>query len=92
MDAVGAEHAARQGEPAAVEQPGHVLDGVGAEGDGTQKLEGAVVPCELAGKTAYDWQHYVPLLQRKPGALRNGAPFADRPSRCSGCARTAATG
>jgi hypothetical protein len=31
------------------------------------------------GKTAYDWQHYVPLLQRKPGALRNGAPFADLP-------------
>ena len=27
----------------------------------------------------YDWRHYVPLLQRKPGALRNGAPFADMP-------------
>ena len=24
-------------------------------------------------------QHYIPLLQRKPGALRNGAPFADMP-------------
>ncbi len=32
-----------------------------------------------AGQTRYDWQHYVPLLQRKPGALRNGAPFADMP-------------
>ena len=31
-------------------------------------------------RTAYDWQHYVPLLQRKPGALRNGAPFADLPA------------
>jgi hypothetical protein len=31
------------------------------------------------GKTQYDWQHYIPLLQRKPGALRNGAPFADMP-------------
>lgn len=31
------------------------------------------------GRTRYDWQHYVPLLQRKPGALRNGAPFADMP-------------
>jgi len=31
------------------------------------------------GETRYDWQHYVPLLQRKPGALRNGAPFADLP-------------
>ena len=32
------------------------------------------------GGTAYDWQHYVPLLERKPGALRNGAPFADLPA------------
>jgi transposase len=31
------------------------------------------------GQTSYDWQHYIPLLQRKPGALRNGAPFADLP-------------
>jgi len=31
------------------------------------------------GQTRYDWQHYIPLLQRKPGALRNGAPFADLP-------------
>ena len=27
----------------------------------------------------YDWQHYVPLVARKPGALRNGAPFAELP-------------
>ncbi len=32
------------------------------------------------GRTRYDWQHYIPLLQRKPGALRNGAPFADLPA------------
>ena len=31
------------------------------------------------GGTRYDWQHYIPLVQRKPGALRNGAPFADMP-------------
>lgn len=31
------------------------------------------------GQTRYDWQHYLPLLERKPGALRNGAPFADLP-------------
>ena len=31
------------------------------------------------GKTAYDWQHYIELVQRKPGALRNGAPFLDMP-------------
>jgi signal peptidase I len=30
-------------------------------------------------KTRYDWQHYIPILERKPGALRNGAPFADMP-------------
>lgn len=33
-----------------------------------------------AGQTRYDWQHYVPLVQRKPGALRNGAPFEDLPA------------
>ena len=27
----------------------------------------------------YHWQHYIPLVQRKPGALRNGAPFAGMP-------------
>jgi transposase len=31
------------------------------------------------GQTAYDWQHYIELVQRKPGALRNGAPFLDMP-------------
>ena len=31
------------------------------------------------GRTAYHWQHYIPLIQRKPGALRNGAPFAELP-------------
>jgi len=32
------------------------------------------------GQTVYDWQHYIALVQRKPGALRNGAPFADMPA------------
>ena len=27
------------------------------------------------GEIAYDPWHYVPILERKPGALRNGAPF-----------------
>ena len=31
-------------------------------------------------ETRYDWQHYIPLIERKPGALRNGAPFADLPT------------
>ena len=29
------------------------------------------------GEIAYDPWHYVPVLERKPGALRNGAPFKD---------------
>ena len=46
-------------------------------------VDGAVVArharVDGKGRVVYDWQHYVPLLQRKPGALRNGAPFADLP-------------
>ena len=30
-------------------------------------------------QTIYDWQHYIELIQRKPGALRNGAPFKEMP-------------
>ena len=29
------------------------------------------------GKTIFDPWHYLPALERKPGALRNGAPFKD---------------
>ena len=32
------------------------------------------------GQIRYDWQHYITLVERKPGALRNGAPFADMPA------------
>jgi hypothetical protein len=32
------------------------------------------------GHILYDWQHYISLVERKPGALRNGAPFADMPA------------
>lgn len=31
------------------------------------------------GQTCYDWRHYLAVVQRKPGALRNGAPFATLP-------------
>jgi hypothetical protein len=31
------------------------------------------------GRTIYDWRHYLAVIQRKPGALRNGAPFAELP-------------
>lgn len=30
--------------------------------------------------TVYDWRHYLAVIQRKPGALRNGAPFAELPA------------
>ncbi len=30
-------------------------------------------------QTLYDWRHYIELIGRKPGALRNGAPFATMP-------------
>jgi transposase len=33
--------------------------------------------CYGRGATVYDPWHYVPVLARKPGALRNGAPFKD---------------
>lgn len=33
----------------------------------------------LRGKTLYDWRHYLSVVQRKPGALRNGAPFNELP-------------
>ena len=31
------------------------------------------------GRTIYDWRHYLAVIQRKPGALRNGAPFSEMP-------------
>lgn len=43
--------------------------------------------CER-GQTRYDWQHYIPLVQRKPGVLRNGAPFADMPEALQQLQRT----
>jgi hypothetical protein len=30
-------------------------------------------------EVSYDWQYYIPLLEKKPGALRNGAPFTQMP-------------
>jgi hypothetical protein len=30
-------------------------------------------------RTIYDWRHYLAVIQRKPGALRNGAPFLELP-------------
>lgn len=47
------------------------------------RQEGAVVGehvrCLGRGETIHNPWHYVPVLTRKPGALRNGAPFRDWP-------------
>jgi transposase len=47
------------------------------------------------GQTQYNWEHYIPLIQRKPGARARRGPFVAQatarpsptcPSRCSSCA------
>ncbi|HPQ26727.1 MAG TPA: IS21 family transposase [Gammaproteobacteria bacterium] len=35
--------------------------------------------CFERDRTCYDWQHYISAVQRKPGALRDGAPFLEMP-------------
>jgi hypothetical protein len=40
-------------------------------------IVGEHVRCFGRNQTIYDPWHYVPVLARKPGALRNGAPFRD---------------
>ena len=35
---------------------------------------------KLPSQTIYDWRHYLAVLQREPGALRNGAPFVELPT------------
>src|SRR6202051_12236 len=41
------------------------------------RLVGEHVRCFGRDQTVFDPRHYVPILARKPGALRNGAPFKD---------------
>ncbi len=42
------------------------------------------VPCHTrlldCDQISYNWQHYIPLIEKEPGALRNGAPFAELPA------------
>ena len=33
----------------------------------------------LPAKTIHDWLHYLAVVQRRPGTLRNGAPFLELP-------------
>src|SRR5207248_1109488 len=39
------------------------------------QIVGEHARCFGRGETIFDPWHYVPVLARKPGALRNGAPF-----------------
>jgi hypothetical protein len=63
--------------------------------DGT--IVGEHARCFGRNQTVYDPWHYVPVLARKPGALRNGAPFqgspttarSSRPATNPGASRTA---
>jgi hypothetical protein len=49
----------------------------------TSSSENAIIACHTRlierDQVSYNWQHYIPLIAKKPGALRNGAPFADMP-------------
>jgi len=47
---------------------------VGPEGEAV-----TLTRCLERDQTIYDWTHYISLIERKPGALRNGAPFQTMP-------------
>ncbi|CAE6867812.1 hypothetical protein R75461_08392 [Paraburkholderia nemoris] len=51
-----------------------------AEGQVIAEHERCINRSHDHGETIYDWRHYLAVLQRKPGALRNGAPFAEFPA------------
>ncbi len=46
--------------------------------------DNAVAACHSrlmdSDQVSYNWQHYIPVIEKKPGALRNGAPFAELPA------------
>ena len=50
-----------------------------AEGQAVCEHKRVINRSHDAGQTIYDWHHYLAVVQRKPGALRNGAPFAQLP-------------
>jgi transposase len=50
------------------------LQVVGPDGDVIR-----LARCFEREQTLYDWTHYIGLIERKPGALRNGAPFKTMP-------------
>jgi hypothetical protein len=53
---------------------------VAAEGQNLREHSRIINRSHLSpGRTVYDWRHYLAVVQRKPGARRNGAPFAELP-------------
>jgi hypothetical protein len=50
-----------------------------AEGQVIAEHERIIERSHGSACTVYDWRHYLSVVQRKPGALRNGAPFATLP-------------
>ena len=52
---------------------------IAAEGQILCEHDRVVDRSHRPGRTIYNWRHYLAVIQRKPGALRNGAPFAEMP-------------
>lgn len=52
---------------------------VAAEGELLCEHKRIIDRAHHGGHTIYDWRHYLAVIQRKPGALRNGAPFLEMP-------------
>ena len=52
---------------------------VATEGQVIAEHTRVILRSHRPGCTVYDWRHYLSVLHRKPGALRNGAPFAELP-------------
>jgi transposase len=52
---------------------------VATEGQIIAEHKRVILRSHNPGCTVYDWRHYLSVLQRKPGALRNGAPFTELP-------------
>jgi hypothetical protein len=50
-----------------------------AEGKVVAEHEREITRDHGPGRTIFNWRHYLAVLQRKPGALRNGAPFQEFP-------------
>ena len=64
-------------------QPAGLPGSARGRGRGADRLRARAgdpaLPSTCRRRTIYDWRHYLAVIQRKPGALRNGAPFAELP-------------